>query len=83
MRFRGFGLDGWSWSSEERQVKGSSGRQPKSPAFENREDRGSLSWDGVGKEWAGQPPIFWTPWPMKLTAAEPEKSKFFVVAVPR
>jgi len=24
-------------------------RQPKSPAFENREDRGSLSWYGAGK----------------------------------
>jgi len=32
--------------------------QPESPAFENREDRGSLSYDGVGKTKTGYPLSF-------------------------
>jgi hypothetical protein len=32
-------------------------RSRKAPAFENREDRGSLSWNGSGKGWASPPTL--------------------------
>ena len=34
------------------------GRQPKFPAFENREDRGSLSSGDIGKNECGQIPVY-------------------------
>jgi hypothetical protein len=36
--------------AESLQAKSPSGRQLKSPAFENREDRGCLSWYSIGRE---------------------------------